>query len=118
MLTSPAHKFAPLSKTSKVRINLALQQERRKCKELEGKLEKMNSEIYLNSVNVTESMNNDLVDIMNNVGKDISPFMQLFWQEQKKSLSVTSNGIRYQQFQMSFPLILVLNVQPLLNFVQ
>ena len=32
----------------------------------------MNNEIYLNSVNVTESMNNDLVDIMNNVGKDIT----------------------------------------------
>ena len=39
MLTSPAHKFAPLSKTSKVRINLTLQQEQLKCKELEGKLE-------------------------------------------------------------------------------
>ena len=47
-------------KTSKVMINFALQQERLKCKELEGKLEKMNNEIYLNSVNVTESMNNDL----------------------------------------------------------
>ena len=55
----------------------------------------MNNEIYLNSVNVTESMSYDLVDIMNNVGNDISPFMQLFWQEQKKSHSVTANGIRY-----------------------
>ena len=98
MLTSPAHKFAPLSKTSKVRIDLALQQERLKCKELEGKLEEMNNEIYLNSVNVTESMNNDLVDIMNNVGKDIS----LFWQEQKKSLSVTANGIRYHPMVIRF----------------
>ena len=102
MLTSPAHKFAPLSKTSKVRINLALQQEWLKCKESEGKLEKMNNEIFLNSVNVTESMNNDLVDIMSNVGKDISPFMQLFWQEQKKSLSVTANGIRYHPMIIRF----------------
>ena len=62
----------------------------------------MNSEIYLNSVNVTESMNNDLVDIMNNVGKDISPFMQLFWQEQKKSLNVTANGIRYNPLIIRF----------------
>ena len=44
----------------------------------------MNNEIYLNSVTVTESMNNDFVDTMNNVGKDMSPFMQLFWQEQEK----------------------------------
>ena len=102
MLTSPAHKFAPLSKASKVRINLALQQERLNCKELKGKLEKMNNEIYLNSVNVTESMNNDLVDITSNVGKDISPFMQLFWQEQKKSLSVTANGIRYHPMIIRF----------------
>ena len=71
-------------------------------KEFEGKLEKMNNKIYLNSVNVTESMNNDLVDIMNNVGKDISPFMQLFWQEQKKSLSVTANGIRYHPMIIRF----------------
>ena len=95
MSTSPALKSAPLSKTSKVRINLALQPERLKCKELVGKLEEMNNEIYLNSVNVTESMNNDLVDIMSNVGKDISSFMQLFWQEQKTSLRVTASGIRY-----------------------
>ena len=64
MLTSPAHKFASLSKTSKVRINLALQHERLKCIELEGKLQEINNEIYVNSVDVTESMNNDLVDIM------------------------------------------------------
>ena len=101
-LTSSAHKFAPLSKTSKVRINLSLQQEWLKCKELEGKLEEMNNEIYLNSVNVTESMNNDLIDIMNNVGKDIPPFMQLFWQEQKTSLSVTANGIRYHPMIIRF----------------
>ena len=31
--------------------------------------------------------------IMSNVGKDISSFVQLFWQEQKKSLSVTADGI-------------------------
>ena len=62
----------------------------------------MNNEIYLNSVNVTESMNNDLVDIMNNVGKDISPFMQLFWQEQKKPLNVTANGKRYHPMIIRF----------------
>ena len=62
----------------------------------------MNNEIYLNSENVTESMNNDLVDIMNNGGKDISPFMQLFWQGQKKSLSVTANGIRYHPMIIRF----------------
>ena len=61
----------------------------------------MNNEIYLNIVIVTESMNNDLVD-MSNVEKDISPYMQLFLQEQKKSLSVTANGIRYHPMIIRF----------------
>ena len=48
----------------------------------------MDNEIESNSVHVTESMNDDIVGIMSNVRKDTSPFMQLFWQEQKKSLGV------------------------------
>ena len=44
---------------------------------------------------------------MNNVGKDIAPFMQLFWQERKKSLSVTANGIKYHPMIIRFCLSIV-----------
>ena len=47
----------------------------------------MNNEIDLNSVNVTESMNTDLVDIMSNVGKDIYHLCNSFGRNRKSPLA-------------------------------
>ena len=39
-------------------------------------------------------------------GKDMSPFMQLFWEEQKKAFDRSSTGVRYHAMIIRFCLLL------------
>ena len=79
---TPAKLKAPISKTSPERIKLGIQEQRLKCAKLEKELE---IEIEKASVKVDDQMSNDVVSILSNVNsKEMTPFVQLFWQQQKK----------------------------------
>ena len=94
-LTEPAHLFSPVSQTAPERIKLTLQMQRLKCAELELKLEEMKLEIQKSSVEVDHQLSDDITSILGKSNKNITPFMDLFWQQQKKLLTCSFNGVRY-----------------------
>ncbi|KXJ07227.1 DNA transposase THAP9 [Exaiptasia diaphana] len=55
----------------------------------------MRFEIEKSSVKVDNELSKDLTTIIGNSTKNITPFMNLFWQEQKKILASNSTGVRY-----------------------
>ena len=94
-LAEPAHLFSPISKTAPERIKLTLQMHRLKCAELEQKLEEMKLEIQKSSVEVDHQLSQDITSILGKSDKIVTPFMDLFWQQQKKLLTRSSTGVRY-----------------------
>ena len=94
-LAEPAHLFAPISKTAPERIKATLQAQRLKCAELEKQLNEMKLEIQKSSVEIDHELSKDITTIIGNSSENITPFMNLFWQEQKKLLTNNSTGVRY-----------------------
>ena len=94
-LAEPAHLFSPISQTAPERIKLTLQMQRFKCAELEQRLEDMKLEIQKSSVEVDHQLSQDITSILGKSDKNITPFMDLFWQQQKKQLTRSSTGVRY-----------------------
>ena len=93
--SEPAHLFAPISQTTPERIRLTLQMQRLKCAELERKLEEMKLEIEKSSVEVDNQLSNDITSILGTCNENITPFMNLFWQQQKKLMTKSKTGVRY-----------------------
>ena len=94
-LAEPAHLFSPVSQTTPERIKLTLQMQRFKCAELEQKLKEMKLEIQKSSVEVDHQLSQDITSILGKSDMNIMPFMDLFWQQQKKLLTRSSTGVRY-----------------------
>ena len=94
-LAEPAIYFHP-SQTAQERIKLTLQMQRRKCAELEQKLEEMKLEIRKSSVGVDHQLSQNITSILGKSDK-VTPFtcMDLFWQQQKKLLTSSSTGVQY-----------------------
>ena len=101
-LSEPAHLFAPVSKTAPERIKATLQAQRLRCAELEQQLNEMRCEIRKSSVEVDRELSQDITNIISNSSENITPFMNLFWQEQKKMLANTSTGVRYHPMIIRF----------------
>ena len=85
ILKTPAKRNAPLKKTHPNRVQLALKDERTKSAELQKTIEKMKKEIQSKSVQVCDTLGKDFEKMMSE-NLDASPFMKLFWEEQKKIL--------------------------------
>jgi len=83
-LSEPAHIKAPVASTAPERLKLTLQMQRLKCSELEHQLEEMKQEITKSSVLVDHELSNDLTSIIGDCSSGMTPFMNLFWQQQKK----------------------------------
>ena len=94
-LAEPAHLFSPVSQTTPERIKLTLQMQRFKCAELEQKLKEMKLEIQKSSVEVDHQLSQDITSILGKSDMNIMPFMDLFWQQQKKLLTRSSTGVQY-----------------------
>ena len=91
----PAHINAPISFTSPDRVKLTLQQSRLKCSQLERRIQLMQIELQKSSVVVDHDLSKDLTEVMSHNTSGVTPFMNLFWQQQKKMFSSNPNGIRY-----------------------
>lgn len=94
-LSEPAHINSPVSQTPPERIKLALQMQRLKCAELEQQLNEMKAEIKNSSIEVGHELSKDLTSILGKTSAKITPFMELFWQQQKKMFSSSSTGVRF-----------------------
>ena len=99
---TPAKLNAPISKTSPGRIKLTLQEQRLKCQQLEDELNCMRNELSANSVAVDSELNSDFMSILDGEDCEMTPFMKLFWQEQKKMFLVSKHGTRYHPMIIRF----------------
>jgi hypothetical protein len=93
-LTEPAHLFSPVSQTAPERIKLTLQLQRLKCADLEHQINEMKLELQKSSIEVDNSLSQDITNILGN-SDNITPFMNLFWQQQQKLFTCSSTGARY-----------------------
>lgn len=105
-LNTPAKPNAPLKNTHQNRVLLALQQERSKNKQLEKEIHRMSKEIHARGIEVKPDMAGDLNQIMADHSESITPFMKLFWEQQKSQFSKGS-GARYHPMIIRFCLSLV-----------
>ena len=69
---------------------------------MEYELEKIRQEIATNSVTVDKDISDDFISIIDREDVKMTPFMKLFWQEQKKMLSVPTKGVRYHPMMIRF----------------
>ena len=73
-----------ISKTDPERIKLTMQQQRLRCYELERELNEMRHELQKSSIEVDHELSNDFAKLFDSADNEITPFMNLFWQQQKK----------------------------------
>ena len=67
----------------------------------------MRLELEKTNIEVDHELSNDFSKILNSANDaDITPFMKLFWEQQKKLLSSSSKGVRYHPMIIRFCLSL------------
>ena len=93
--TVPAKPKAPVSLTSPQRIKLTLQAQRLQCKELQAEIKEMKLEVEQRSIPVTQDLSHDLLSIISESSHKMTPFIKLFWEQQKKNASCSAQGRRY-----------------------
>ena len=81
IIETPAKLKAPLNKTHPLKIQLALQNERIKNKQLEQEIAKLRREIQTQSFEISKNLSEDVQNILNNNSEKLTPFMKLFWQQ-------------------------------------
>ena len=86
----PAKLNAPVSVTAQKRLLLTMQQLKNENKLLKADIGKIKEELLKSSLLVQKDLDQDLQDVFNSVDeRKISPFMNLFWEEQMKYLKST-----------------------------
>ncbi|XP_066925034.1 uncharacterized protein [Clytia hemisphaerica] len=108
-ILEPAKDKAPVSLTSPDRLRLTLQAKRLTCKQLEQRIQEMNLALRKSSVDIGE-IGDDMITIIGDLGNDLkerTPFMNLFWQQQKKLFSASKSGRRFHPMLIRFCLSLV-----------
>ncbi|PFX11533.1 hypothetical protein AWC38_SpisGene24694 [Stylophora pistillata] len=104
-MSEPAHLYAPVSKTAPDRIKLTLRGQRLKCADLERQLNEMKSEIAKSSIEVDHNLSNDVTTILSEA-QEVTPFMKLFWRQQKKMLQSSPSGVKYHRMVIRYALSL------------
>ena len=66
----------------------------------------MQSELLKSNVEVDQELSDDFTQILDSADSRITPFMNLFWQEQKKLFSKSPTGVRYHPMIIRFCLSL------------
>ena len=105
-LLEPAKLKAPLSSTTKERVVLALRQERLQCAQLKDKISIMEKELKHHNVHIDQQMTSDLLTIFCNGQRKVTPFMNLFWQQQSRLFKSSSTGARFHPMIIRFCLSL------------
>ena len=84
---------------------MTLQGQRLRCAELEQQLNDMKAELQKSNIEIDHELSDDFARIIGSA-KQVTPFMNLFWQEQKKLFSRSSTGVRYHPMIIRFCLSL------------
>ena len=104
--SAPAKSKASLSTCGPEKLQATVIESRLKCKTLERKLELLQSKINEEGVDVSESLEKDLLKIMGGQNMETTPHMKFFWQEQMKLLQAKKMGRRYHPQVIRFALSL------------
>ena len=106
----PVSSKAPLSKVSRERMKITVIEHRLKCKQLEERIDEMKTSLEKSSIDVDQTMSNDLISLFSEAESEkVTPFMQLFWQQQKTLSSCkTSKGYRFHPMVIRFCLSLAI----------
>ena len=103
----PVKDRAPLAACSKERLIATIQRQRLECKDLKDQVARMSKDIMSNSVEIDKNLESDVLDILKSSELlKSSPHMDLFWQQQKKSLASPNFGRRYHPHLIRFCLSL------------
>ena len=73
---------------------------------MQDELVRIRDELEKNSLTVDHEMSNDLMTVMDQNQEKMTPFMKLFWQEQKKLRKSSQKGVRYHPMIFRFCLSL------------
>ena len=109
-VSESASKYAPVTKTNPNRQRLTIQEKRQtiqkqllKCGQLEEELQMMGKELNKNTLTIGNSLSDDLTSILSIVDQtEVTPFMNLFWQQQKQLFTRSPNGCRYHPMIIRF----------------
>ena len=66
----------------------------------------MRAELLKSSVEIDHELNGDFTQILDSAGAKVTPFMNLFWQEQKRLFARTYTGVHYHPMIIRFCLSL------------
>ena len=106
-VNKPASLKAPISVTNINRVKLTLQQQRLKCSQLEKKIEEMKKALENTKCPIVDGeLSSDFVSIFNKNRQHVSPFMELFWQQQQRMFRCSPRGTRYHPMVIRFCLSL------------
>ena len=92
--TEPLKSNAPLSGSSKERLISTVQRQRIICKELEGRIAELKTEIESNSIPIDETLEKDILAILADKSDEVTPHMKVFWEQQRKLLAMPKFGRR------------------------
>ena len=95
----PLHPNTPLSTVNPARLIASLKEERKKNKQLREFIEK-------SGVLVDTNVDADISSILEHHYQSLSPFVKLFWEEQKKYFESSPSGRRYHPMIIRYALCL------------
>ena len=72
-----------------------MQAQHLECTQLQLELNNMRQELSNYNYKVDNDLHKDFGNIMSNNTSNTTPFMNLFWKEQKKTSSRNTSGVRY-----------------------
>ena len=90
---TPAKPNAPLTFTNTKRVSLALKEKREECKEQKVIIQRLRKEIDDKGVEIDSNLGDSMMNTMTENEEKLTPFMKLFWTEQKKYQG--QNSARY-----------------------
>ena len=96
-INTPIHPNTPLSCANPRRVIISLQNERQKNRQLQEYIQR-------SSVTVDVEMEADINSIFQSNYHSLSPFVKMFWEEQKKGFQVNPSGRRYHPMIIRFAL--------------
>ena len=103
---TPAIANAPLMNTSHDGVVLASKEKRLECIHFKKRMEDVHKELEKSSIYIDHTLNNDLTSIISVNSSKLTPFMNLFWQQQKKLFKCSNKRVRFHPMLIRFCLSL------------
>ena len=103
---APAKSKAPLSSCSSEKLVATVKASRLECKQLEGRIKELESKIKNHGVEISGTLENNILKIMSGQNLEATPHMKFFWEQQIKLLQSEKFGRRYHPQIIRFALLL------------